>query len=361
VTKIMTKQLHYDDESGTTFDFEYAEAYISDEEDLYCDDEHHSNSSLVVLTSSSPIRLQQHILFNDAASLCCSDNGGHPPRRNPVTTSATSSSASSSPPAHVISVRINNPYAAMVILPEHRHLWESFFFDEREEEEKEEELYEEGSDRRLYFPQSSVVDTESDSAYFIEDPAAAYPYPHQRHYLEGDEGASMEPESMCCYFKQFGQCKMGHSCWHGHAGFAHTPCHYGMNCRLPEHRQVARTQAERRGPGHPCRAAAGGGSAAASALTPPPVVGRLTSQHAPYSSVPYTKPLEPLTAPHHHAPSFHKPPPPQLSTLVPAGFPCAFCDKSGKVMTQEIPVYEGSKVTKAVRVLCGSCLRTYQL
>lgn len=407
----MSKQLHYDDETGSTFDYNYAEAYISDEEDAYCDDEHHSNSSLIVLTTSSPIRFHskhEHLVRCDATA---SSSSSHQRRQHlppvsgsrsaagdasattpPLSMHGSSSEAATSTPkklqpataasvptplplaaaTDVVLVRVHNPYSAEVLLPEHRDLWLA--------------------DYNLQY---------ADELAELDAAAAAC----DGEDLPMDAG-SAEPLSMCCYFKQFGQCRMARSCWHGHAGFAHTPCHYGVNCRIAEHRAVAKAaeQAawEAAAAASDAAAPAAGANAAAARSGPVRYAHNHLhpqEQHA-YSSYRHAyargagsehvagmQPSATFSHPHHHGqPAAHphsdagvtasdaaaampvasqplaaKHAAPQPSTLVPANFPCAYCDKTGKVMTQEIPIYEGSKVLKTIRVLCGNCLRTYQI
>ncbi len=279
--------------------------------------------------------------------------------------------AASAPPplplaaAEVVAVRVHNPYSAEVLLPEHRDLWLD--------------------DYNLQYAEE-LAELQAAAAYDAED-------------FSMDAGGSAEPLSMCCYFKQFGQCRMARSCWHGHAGFAHTPCHYGVNCRIAEHRAVAKAAEQAAWEA----ATAAGEAAAASSLAGATCGGHVAryaphphpqEQHA-YASYRHVHArgagaelAAAFSHPHHHGqPPAHphcdgsvassdtaagamplasqsvapKHATPQPSTLVPANFPCAYCDKTGKVMTQEIPIYEGSKVLKTIRVLCGNCLRTYQI
>lgn len=393
----MSKQLHYDDETGSNFDYNYAEAYISDEEDAYCDDEHHSNSSLIVLTTSSPIRFHskhEHLVRCEATASSHHRCQHLPPvsgSRSPAKAAATNplslhgsseaatstpqklqpATATSAPPplplaaAEVVAVRVHNPYSAEVLLPEHRDLWLD--------------------DYNLQYAEE-LAELDAAAAYDAED-------------FSMDAGGSAEPLSMCCYFKQFGQCRMARSCWHGHAGFAHTPCHYGVNCRIAEHRAVAKAAEQA---AWEAAATAAGEVAGASSLA-----GATSGGHvARYAPRPHPQEQHAYAASYRHAhargagaelaAAFSHPPAhppahphcdgsvassdtaagamplasqpvapkhaaPQPSTLVPANFPCAYCDKTGKVMTQEIPIYEGSKVLKTIRVLCGNCLRTYQI
>ena len=273
----------------------------------------------------------------------------------------------------------------MVLLPEHRHLWEADFEDiplvpEEEAEEDYFHPYNEEEDA-YYYPSQQVGEHDE----YYEQQQSPIDDAYDVDHLPPAEPVSrlmFEAPSMCCYFKQTGHCKMGNQCWHGHVGKAHTPCHYGTNCRILEHRAIAKVATAANSHHLPASYIASSSSPPSNQASVGPHAGSSNHSSSPYMSSPplqypggwksnsvgtYSRhdymydQQQQQAVPPPCAPAPTVRPPQQQQQLVAVDFPCAFCDKSGKVMTQEIPVYEGNKVSKAIRVLCGNCLRTYQL
>jgi len=182
-----------------------------------------------------------------------------------------------------------------------------------------------------------------------EHPTFTTAQPYDNYDVTSAFAAEFEPvrpRVMCCYFKQRGTCKMGADCWHGHHGDEHTPCHYGLRCRIPEHRALAERQA-REDEKIPWDL-----RPTAQHFPPMPCC----SHHAHHAS-PYVIPAAPAPAPGAEA----KPPRPALAAM-PTSTPCNYCHVSGHVVVQEIPVYGPDKhVTTTLRAMCGRCYRTYQL